>query len=485
MKSDKISIKWKLFGYLSLLVAVMLVLLWFSQIFFLASFYRTIKRQNIVMNAESLARNVDSEELNTLIDQIALREGMYIRLTDPEGNEIHTADYMPDSRLRMLRPDEIVGYYQKALSKGGTAFELSERDEFRNKPFDPSRFIGKVPPHDLGIMQSMVYVKIAQKSDGSSVVILLNTMITPVNATVDTLRIQLSFVSVILLGLSVVLALYISKKISKPIIKMNESAKKLAKGQYEVAFEGKGYLEIAELSKTLNFAAKELSKVEGLRRELIANISHDLRTPLTMIAGYAEVMRDLPGENTPKNVQIIIDEAKRLTTLVNDVLDISKLQSGVVELTPSEFCLTESIRDIMKRYTKLTEQDGYKIRFIANADATVFADEMKISQVIYNLINNAITYTGVDKTVTVSQSIANGRVRIEILDTGNGIAEEQLPYIWDRYYKVDKAHKRAAIGTGLGLSIVKSILTLHGADFGVISSVGQGSIFFFELELIK
>jgi signal transduction histidine kinase len=115
----------------------------------------------------------------------------------------------------------------------------------------------------------------------------------------------------------------------------------------------------------------------------------------------------------------------------------------------------------------------------------VNADHIKLSQVVYNLINNAITYTGPDKSVTITQSISQDSVKIEIADTGEGIAEESLPLIWDRYYKVDKAHKRAAIGTGLGLSIVKTILDLHEAKYGVSSTVGQGSTFWFQLKLDK
>lgn len=128
------------------------------------------------------------------------------------------------------------------------------------------------------------------------------------------------------MALALIFAAIMSKKVSKPIIKINESAKELAKGNVAVHFDGEGYREITELNDTLNYAAEELSKVENLRRELIANVSHDLRTPLTMITGYAEVMRDIPGENTPENVQIIIDEANRLTSLVNDMLDISSFR---------------------------------------------------------------------------------------------------------------------------------------------------------------
>lgn len=224
--------------------------------------------------------------------------------------------------------------------------------------------------------------------------------------------------------------------------------------------EEKGYKEISELADTLNYTVSELTKSELLQRELIANVSHDLRTPLTMITAYAEVMRDLPGENTPENLQVIIDEAKRLTELVNDLLDISKLQAGVQKLERKEYNLTESIKSVMKRYAKLVEQQGYDITFeYREPEVWVEADEYKIYQVLYNLVNNAVNYTG------------------------EGIAPEQLNHVWDRYYKIDKNHKRAVMGTGLGLSIVKNILQLHDAPFGVITEIGKGSIFWFELKL--
>ena len=265
----------------------------------------------------------------------------------------------------------------------------------------------------------------------------------------------------------------------------NHAARELAKGDYSVEFSGKDYREIAELSETLNFAARELEKTEGFRKELLANVSHDLRTPLTMIIAYAEGMRDLPGENTPENIQVIIDESRRLTNLVNDMLDISKLQAGVLEKETSIYNLTESIESVLERYNKLKEQEGYSIEFQYEQEVFVEADEFKIFQVIYNLINNAINYTGADKWVLVRQLIKDEVVRIEVTDTGEGIAKEALPYVWNRYYKVDKTHKRAVMGTGLGLAIVKNILILHEADYGVESEPGKGSTFWFELPIYK
>ena len=199
-----------------------------------------------------------------------------------------------------------------------------------------------------------------------------------------------------------------------------------------------------------------------------------------MIKGYSEVMRDLPGENTPENVQIIIDEAERLTNLVNDLLDLSKLEAGVLPLEKTRFNLTASIRQILHRYDKLAD---YRFPFQYEEEVWVDADELKISQVVYNLVNNAITYSGEDKTITLCQTVEQDKVRVSVTDTGEGIPQDKLKDIWERYYKVDKEHKRAQMGSGLGLSIVKNILDKHGGAYGVSSQLGKGSTFWFELPL--
>ena len=148
-------------------------------------------------------------------------------------------------------------------------------------------------------------------------------------------------------------------------------------------------------------------------------------------------------------------------------------------LTKERFSLTESVREILGRYDKLAD---FSFPFQAEEEAYVVADRLKISQVVYNLVNNAVNYAGEDKTVSLRQELRQGRVRVSVTDQGEGIPPDKLQDIWDRYYKVDREHRRAQVGTGLGLSIVKNVLDLHGGAYGVISQLGQGSTFWFELE---
>jgi signal transduction histidine kinase len=319
--------------------------------------------------------------------------------------------------------------------------------------------------------------------DGHKISLTFYAMITPVDSTVSTLQMQLFIITGIMVLLATMLAIIISKRISNPIEQINQSAKALAMGNYETEFHGRGYLEIKELSDTLNTAAIELSKVDRLRRELMANISHDLRTPLAFIYSYAEMMHDFPNEVTPEQSQIIMDETKRLTSLVNDMLDISLLESGVSKLNKTNYNLTESLRKTINRMNELVKNEDYKLDFEYSEDIYICADEVKITQVFYNLLVNAITHSGDDKTVIVRQSIKENAVKIEVIDHGEGIKQSDLPYIWERYYKVDKEHKRPIMGTGLGLSIVKKIIEMHDGQYGVESEEGKGSIFWFQIEL--
>ena len=513
MKHKKMSIKWHIFIYLIGFTAFLLGLLWYFQIVHLNSSYESIKKNELKTAADKLYANLNSDDLEDYISTLADKYDMEINLTDSEGKSIYSANLMPKSHIYIPDSTTYDCFYNKVKQNGGTvSYEVNGRynDNISQKPpkddrtlvFDENESMyssdSDEPMHapeagaEGGMMKSyvsqaksMIYIKLVTDTQGEEHLILMSMLITPVDATVYTLRVQFIYISAVFVVTAVAIAFVISNIISKPIRKINESAKNLAGGNFDTGFDGRGYREVEELSHTLNYAAGELGKSEQLQRDLLANVSHDLRTPLTMITAYSEVMRDIPGENTPENVQIIIDETKRLTNLVNDMLELSKLQAGVSEISAEVFDFTTSILAVLKRYSKLTGQSGYDIRFEYSDDVKVCADEYKIYQVIYNLINNAINYAGDDKTVIVRQIVNGEIVRLEVEDHGKGIAEDEIDSIWDRYYKVDKTHKRATQGSGIGLSIVKNILKLHEARFGVNSKVGEGSVFWFELKTVN
>ena len=428
---DKLKLKWKIFIFMLAFCSVLLLILWLFQTVFLSDFYKMIRRNDLHEAMALVEENINSTDLREILFQLE---------TDKSVIVSPTKDFV---KPQTPRPD----------GRGG------------------------LPP------ETITETKEFTLSNGQVISFTFYAMITPVNATVSTLQIQLYMITVIMIFASVVIALVLSDVIAKPLVRLNSGAKKLSKGNYNPDFNGNGYLEVKELSDTLNSTAIELSKVDALRRELIANVSHDLRTPLALIYSYAEMMQDFPDEITTTQVQTIMSETKRLSSLVNDILDVSRLETGTMELHTRTYSLTESIDKTVSRLSELLKNEGYSIVFEHSEDVYATADEAKITQAIYNLLTNAVNSSTNDKHIVVRQSRAQNKVRIEVEDHGEGITPENIPYIWDRYYKVDKKHKRAITGTGLGLSIVKKIFDLHHAEYGVESDHGKGSDFWFQIAL--
>lgn len=289
-------------------------------------------------------------------------------------------------------------------------------------------------------------------------------------------------------ALAFVVSGLVSMVITKPISEVAEKAKELARGNYEVNFESETYacLEVKELSESLSHASAEISKADKMQKELIANVSHDFKTPLTMIKAYASMIREISGDDKTKrdkHAQVIIDEADRLAALVGDVLDLSKLQAGIEKEEFSVFNLSEDVYAVTNRFDFYVETEGYTIHTDIDDDLYTFAARGRVEQVLYNLIGNAISYTGADKSILVRLKAGKDCSHFEVIDTGKGIPKEELDTIWDRYYRSNEAHKRLKRGTGLGLSIVKSILVKYGIRFGVKSEVGKGSCFWVDFPL--
>ena len=480
----------KLLIYFLLYALLFIIILSVCQTLFLEKLVKAVKQSEIKSIAAMLADHSDSyDDMEEIAARRSQRSNVCISAYSMNGTaprQLFFCDVLGNCIIHKMKSDSVAGLYEETVNNGGNMW-LSYRFDISGRR--PPEF-GANGRRDDRLKEnendSIIYSTVVTDSDGNSIFILLNVVITPLTSTVRTLNLILVFVGLIMVITATVMAVIISSSFVRPIKKIAAQAEKLAEGRYDVTFDGGHYREINDLSHTLNYAADELSKVDGLKKELIANTSHDLRTPLTMISGYAELMRDIPEENTPENAQIIIDETNRLSSLVSDMLDISKLESGNVTATFAEADVTSAVSDALERYSRFKTSEGYKITFFADKKVFAVTDVSKFLQAFCNLVNNALTYTGDDKVINVYQSIyydgtGKGRLRISVSDTGDGIPPEKLSLIWDRYYKLDGSHRRSVQGSGLGLSIVSRLMTLIGGRCDVFSELGKGSTFSIEI----
>lgn len=476
-KLGTMSIKYKIFLYLISFCAMLLFLLWTCQIVLMERIYENIRIRQMHSAADRIETVITGSQDYSRIEKIVQDNEACVIIVRPNGTLVYSADISRNCRIHKMPYMNILNIVLETRKNGILEGIYSERNPFQPDMPTTDRRDGK------GVPQSMIYSRQIQQNGETVCYAILDVHLTPVDATVSTIQVQLWGITVFMIVFSALLATIISRKISRPIEKITNDAAQLATGDYEVVFDATGYAEINRLSDTLTQTAEELGKVEKQRRDLIANVSHDLRTPLTLIGGYAEVMRDIPGENNTENAQMIIDETRRLSTLVNDLLDMSRIQSGAVPMEKVKFNLTQSIGKTVDRMNELLKQEGYEITFNADFDVFVTADEARISQCFYNILINRVNYTGEDKKIYISQQREIGKVKISVTDTGEGVEEKDIPYVWDRYYKNNSTHKRSITGTGLGLSIVRSVIKAHGGEYGVYNTEEKGACFWFSLNI--
>ena len=288
-----------------------------------------------------------------------------------------------------------------------------------------------------------------------------------------------------LMAFSIVASWLFSRWFTKPLTKLSHATRQLAEGDYSVRVNVPETDEIGLLAADFNHMAGEVSHAAQLQRDLLANVSHDLRTPLTLIKGYAEAVRDLTGDDPDKRtaqLDVIVDETDRLSGLVNSVMELSKMSSGTDKPEKVRFDLSQLCEEVAQRYEAVCAQNGYTLTLELpqpETDCTVCADPAMMERVLHNLLGNAMHHIGPDNVFILRVNAPEkGTVRVEVADHGAGIAKEDLPYIFDRYYR--SRSDAGKVGTGLGLSITKAILQSHGFRFGVNSTLGEGSCFWFE-----
>lgn len=459
-KKRKTSIQSKTLIYLLVFNVVIILLLWICQAWIFDFYYEKEQISNMD-NIVSSIKDANETELDNLLQDISYQNEVCILVIDDYGNYNSYNTNMKGCALKNenTKVQELMVNFINA-DANFKAYQFVNDDK-------------QVAALLYGLKNNNQYTFIYSNLEDISDFTLI-------------IKQQLMYVCFLGIFVAVTISIFLSTKLTDPIAEITKKAKKLGNGDYNVEFKESGIKEIDELAQTLTQAQKEMAKTDELRRDLMANVSHDLKTPLTMIKAYAEMIKDISYKDRKKmneHLDIIVDETDRLTVLVNDILDLSKMQSNADTLKLEKFNLAEEIKSIINRYQIIKETEKYTFNVEMPEEIWIKADKKKINQVIYNLINNAINYTGDDKLVTIRVTKQKRSYLVEIIDTGKGIKEEEIPYIWDKYYKSDKKHQRNVVSTGLGLSIVKQILELHDFEYGVKSVLKKGSTFYFKIKI--
>lgn len=448
----------KIFMYLAIFSLFILIFLFFFQVIFIDTFYEWTKTRTIKNLSKDILITEKDTSLYDKLDRVSYKENVCIELTNSNGDNLYSS-YGNNCRLR-----------SKTIKK---KFILS------NKETNTYNLVNNFTK-EKSIMSA---TKLS-----NNLYIFISTSLIPLDSTINIIEQQLIVVSIVVLFLSIVVAYFISKRLSLPIIKISKAAKLISKGKLKTKFETTSDIkELVDLTNALNDMKDELSKTEELQKDLMANVSHDLKTPLTMIKAYAELILDIninDKEKCKNNLTIIIEEVNRLNELVNDILALTKVENDLDKLDISSFDLIKLIEKIVKQHNIYVIKDGYSIEFIHNniKELMIYADKKKIEQVIYNLLNNALNYTGEDKKVIIKVEDDDKDYTIMVIDSGKGIDKKEIDHIFDRYYRSKKNHKRYVYGTGLGLSIVKNILLLHNYEYGVTSKKNKGTTFYFKIK---
>lgn len=341
----------------------------------------------------------------------------------------------------------------------------------------------------LSITQSIAYTYPGASEAINKGTITLSIPVPEITKTRSNIISYFLIATVISVALELIALFIITKEITEPIRELEKMTKQMAAGNFKVKIQSRSNDEVGELVNSYNAMAEALGNLDMMRNDFIASISHELRTPMTSIGGFIDGILDgvIPAEKQEHYLQIVKEEIARMNALVNDLLNMARLQSGKVELDLPPCSLEELLRNTALKLKPIIDEKEIQIVFdIKTKNCEVLVDRPSIERVLINLIQNAVKFTNPGGTVTLhSEPDGKNKVRITVEDTGSGIAREEIPFIFEKFYKADKSRGLDKKGTGLGLAIVKNILSAHGQEIHVESTVGKGSRFIFTLPIYR
>ncbi|SHJ11952.1 sensor histidine kinase [Lutispora thermophila] len=478
------SIRVKLWSAIILTILIILVMSMIFQTSFLSSFYYNQKVREVEEDARDIARALGRNEYNFNVPYIdAIRNvNDVIVVTDYSGRITYitgSTDYKQGWFFGLK--------YLNKILKGQKI-----QDENKMLRGLDSIIIGvpivKTQNSLWDVKQKQLYEQYIESEDLQMFIgaVYIITPLEPLEITTRAIRTQFLYIFLGAIIIASIIALFLAHSFTEPLIKINDAAKEIAKGNYNTKIHLKSSSEITTLGDTINNLAKQLSRVEQIRREFIANVSHELRTPLSYLKGYAEIMIDGLADTEferEKYLNIILEESERLGKMVDEILHLSQIEAGSIQLKLSPFSMDSVIKRTIDKMLPLAVKKDISIKY-SNLDGDLLlclADENRIKQILINLLANAVKHSYDHSNILISSYRLNDRIYVCVRDNGEGISEEDLPFIWDRFYTAGKSKDKSIEGIGLGLSIIKSIINAHGCDITVNSVVGEGTEFCFWL----
>lgn len=471
------SIRFRLWTIFTIMTFFTIAIMWVYELIYYSIISINIEESTIARIGNEIVevmkedRNIGSgagfsDAFNDYIAEQTLKNRVTVVIFD-EANNIRYSSVFGTGTIPRALTTEIKQAYYNEVSKKDTAYVFNT--------------------NQASFTEQLVIYGYWTVLGGQNHYVYVSTEISPIYSARNSFSSQMLVVSVVLFIIAVAVAYVGSGSAARPMRELTMRVGERTKGKKEDPLPTDTDLaEINELSAAFNDAIERAERNNKFRRELLANVSHDMKTPLTMIRAYAEMIRDITGgnqEKSAKNASIIISETDRMSTLISEVIELSKLESGVFEMHPAIFDLSSVIKETVGHFSIMEDAKGYNIETDIVDQAFVFADSERIERVLYNLIGNAMNYTGPDKLIRIKCRKTANVACVDIIDTGKGMTEEEMAEVWGKYYRLIQ-DKRKVLGSGLGLSIVKSILELHNVRYGVKSIKGKGSDFWFELPLV-
>lgn len=445
------------FSILLIVLAVLLPLSFImNQIF--TGFYFNNTQERINNLSERYATSIsslDKEEFLGMFETLGILTGQQILIVDDQGTIVANSGLpsLPEGQ-RIAEPSVALLKKRSTVQEMYTDSKIDKRFLSVGKPiFSGEEFIG-------GIFVLEPVEEMYQSVDMIEKAMIL--------AGIGALFLAIGFIFIV------------SRKLSNPLLEMEKATRKIGKGDLQIRVEASSKDEIGSLAAAINDLAIELDRFRSNRREFFADISHELRTPITYLEGYANVLENELYQNEEEKKQylkIIQQEANRMSKLVEDLFELSKLEEGRLPLNFEEVDVLEVTENVVFKMKIKAEEKGIKLELDRTIELpNIYADGFRMEQILINLVDNAIRYTETGK-IRVHLTKEHKAIRISVTDTGGGIPVEDLQYVFDRFYRVEKSRSRELGGTGLGLAIVKQLVELQNGSIEVNSKVGEGTAF--------